>query len=64
MVTVKISCNQCGKLMVKATAPGLDILQSCSGYASHLVEDIELESLIAVKASIFALKITNADLLV
>ena len=48
--------------MVKATKPGLDILQSCSDLASHWVEDIEFESLIDVWASVFTLKITHAQL--
>ena len=42
----------------------LDILQSCSGNASHWVKDVEFESVIAVWASVFALKITIAQLVV
>ena len=48
--------------MVKATKLGLHILQSCSVLASHWVEDVEFESVIAVWASVFALKITHAKL--
>ena len=50
--------------MVKATKLGLDILQSCSGHASHWVKDVEFESLIAVWTSVFALKFTHAQLVV
>ena len=50
--------------MVKATKPRLDILQSCSVLASHWVKDIEFESMIAVIASVFALKIAHAELVV
>ena len=42
--------------MVKANKPVLDILQSCSGHASHWLKDAEFESVIAVWASVFALK--------
>ena len=48
--------------MVKETKPGLDNLQLCSGYACHWVKDIEFESAIAVWATVFALKITHAQL--
>ena len=51
--------NEC----VKATKPGLYISQSCSFHVSHWVEDVEFESVIAVWASVFALKITYAQLL-
>ena len=50
--------------MVKATKPGLDILQSSSGHGSHWVKDDEFESVIAVWASEFALKINHAQLVV
>ena len=50
--------------MVKTTKPGLDVLQSCTDLASHGVKDIKLESLITVGASVFALKITSAQLVV
>ena len=50
--------------MVKAAKPKLDILQSCSDHDSHWVEDIEFESVIAVWASVFALNITHAQLVV
>ena len=50
--------------MVKATKPGLDILQSCSGHASRWVTDVEFESVIAVWASVFAAKITHAQIVV
>ena len=46
--------------MVETTKPGLDILQSCSFLASHWVKDVEFESVIAVWASVFALKVTYA----
>ena len=48
--------------MIMATIPEIDILQSCSGHASHWVKDIEFESVIAVWASVFALKITHTQL--
>jgi len=48
--------------MVTATKPGLDILQSCSAPASHWVKYIEFESVIAVWASVYALKTTHAQL--
>ena len=48
--------------MVKETKPELDILQSCSTYTSHWIEDVEFESVIAVWASVFALRITGAQL--
>ena len=48
--------------MVKATKPGLDILQSCSVLASHWVKNVELESVIFVWASVFAPKFTHAKL--
>ena len=48
--------------MVKATKPVLDILQSCSLLASHWLKDVEFESMIAVWASVFALKIIHAQL--
>ena len=50
--------------MVKVTKPGLDILQSRSGHASHWVKDVEFESVIVVWASVFTLKFTHAKLLV
>ena len=50
--------------MVKATKPGLEILQLCSGHASHWVKDVEFESVIAIWASFFSLKITHAQLVV
>ena len=50
--------------MVRATKPGLDILQSCSGYASHRAKNIKFVSVIAAWASVFALKSTHAQLLV
>ena len=50
--------------MVEATKPGLDILQSYRFLASHWVKDVESESMIAVWASVFALKITHAQLVV
>ena len=50
--------------MVKATKPILDILQSCSGHASHWVNDVEFESVVAVWALVFALKITDNQLVV
>ena len=50
--------------MVKATKAGLYILQSCSIFASHSVKDVEIESVIAVLASIFALKIGHVQLVV
>ena len=50
--------------MVKATKPGLDVLQLCSGHASHWVEDVEFESMTDVWASVFALKITHAQIVV
>ena len=52
------------KRVVKATKHGLDILQSCSNLASHWVKDVVFESVIAVWASVFALKITHAQLAV
>ena len=42
--------------MVKAPKTGLDMLQLCNNLASHWVEDIDIESAIAVWASVFALK--------
>ena len=48
--------------MAKATKPGLDILKSCGGHASHWVKDIEFESAIAVWASAFALKTAHIQL--
>ena len=48
--------------MVKETESGLDIIQPCSDHASHWVEDVEFESVIAVWASVFALKINHAQL--
>ena len=48
----------------QATEPGLDILQSCSFLASYCVKDVEFESVIAVWASVFALKVTHAQLVV
>ena len=50
--------------MVKATKPMLDILQCCSVLASHWVKDFELECVIVVWASVFALKTTHAQLVV
>ena len=50
--------------MAKATEPAPDFLRSCSGLASHWFKDIELESVIVVWASVFALKITHAQFLV
>ena len=50
--------------MVKATKPGLDILQSCRFLASDLVKDVVFERVNAVWASVFALKITHAQLVV
>ena len=50
--------------MVKATKPGLDVLQSCSSHSSHRVKDVEFESVIVVWASVLALKITRAQLVV
>ena len=47
--------------MVKATKPRLDILQSCSNLASYWDKYIELESVIAVWALVFARKITHAQ---
>ena len=51
-----------GQMNGQATKRGLDILQSCSGNASHWVKDVEFESVITVWASVFALKITHAQL--
>ena len=48
--------------MVKAT--GIDILKSYSILASYWVKDFELESVISFRASVFALKITRAQLVV
>ena len=48
--------------MVRATKPGFGILQSCSNLAPHWVKGIKLESVIAVWASVFAVKITHAQL--
>ena len=45
-----------GKWMVKATKHKLDNVQSRSDLASHWNLDIELECVIAVRASVFALK--------
>ena len=45
-------------MMSKATKPGLGILQSCRILASHWVKDVEFESVIAGRPSVFALKIT------
>ena len=45
-------------MTVLTTKPGLD------GLASHWVRDVEFESVIAVGASVFALKITHAQLAV
>ena len=50
--------------MVVVTKPGLDTLQLCSVLASHWVKDVEFESMIAVWASVFALTITYAQLVV
>ena len=50
--------------MDRATKPGLDILQLCSDLAPHWVMDIEFENVIAVWASVFALKITHVQLVV
>ena len=50
--------------MVKETKPELDILQSCSTYTSHWIEDVEFESVIAVWASVFAHKTTHAQFVV
>ena len=50
--------------MVKATKPGLDIIQSCSNLATHWVKDIKYESVIAVWASVFALKFSHAQVVV
>ena len=50
--------------MVQATKPGLDILQSCSDLDSQWEKDIAFESVIAVRASVFALKTTHAQLVV
>ena len=50
--------------MVKATKPGLDILQSCSVITSHWIMDVEFERVIAVWASVFAHKTTHAQLVV
>ena len=48
--------------MIRATKPGLDIIQSCSVLASHWVKDAEFESEIAVWASVLALKNTHTQL--
>lgn len=45
-----------------ATKSGLDIFQSCNVLAFNWVKNIELESVIAVWAPIFALKITHTQL--
>ena len=50
--------------MVKATKPGLDILQSCSDLASIWFKDIEFENGIAVWASVLVLEITHVQLVV
>ena len=50
--------------MAKASKPGLDVLQLCSGNASLWVKDIEYENGIAVWASVFALEIIQAHLVV
>ena len=50
--------------MVKETEPRLDIHKLCSDHAFHWAKDIEFESVIAVWVSVFALKITHAQLVV
>ena len=50
--------------MIKATKPGLDILQSCGVLASHWVKHVKFESVIAVGASVLALKIIHVQLVV
>ena len=50
--------------MVKATNSRLDIPQSCSGHTSHWVKDVEFESVFAVRALVFALKITHSPVVV
>ena len=50
--------------MVQAAFPWFDIIQLRSNLASHWVKSIELESLISIWASVFALKITNTQLVV
>jgi len=42
--------------------PGLHVLQSRSASASHWVKGMELQSVIAVWAAAFALKVTHAQL--
>ena len=48
----------------QATKPGLDVLQSCSVLASNWVKDVEFDIVIAVWASVFALNVTHAQLVV
>ena len=50
--------------MVKATKPGLHILQWCSVLASYWVHDVEFKSVIGVWVSVFALKIIRVQLVV
>ena len=45
-------------------APVLNIFQACSNLASNWVKDIELETVVVVWASVFALKITHTSLVV
>ena len=50
--------------MFKVTKPGIDILQSCSVLTFHWVRDVEFKCVIAVWASVFALKSTHGQALV
>ena len=50
--------------MVNASKSGLNILQSCSGTCFNWIKDFKFENVIYVWASVFALKITHAQLLV
>ena len=50
--------------MFNATRPGLGIIQSCNDLASHWVKDIELEGVIYVWASVFAVQTTHVQLVV
>ena len=61
MGTVKHFFSIRGKLKVETTKPGFDILQSCSGQASHRVKDMEFEGVIDAWASGCGLKITHAQ---
>ena len=47
-----------------ATKHRLDILQSCSVLASHCVKDIKLGRVITFWTSVFAHRITSAQLVV